>query len=197
MKVNLIFLINFLIITSILIILYYILFSNSISPVKIIIGLILYSISLLIIIYIYTNKNLHCCIIFIPIIRGTTVIFLYFTRLINSYFEKKNLTNFIYSIYILLNFFIIIIFSYINIKYFFFNNYKINISYIKNWFTGERIGNQLVNSLNYENTIILEEIYKYPLNLVTFIIITYLILTLFWSSKICFIKNKPLRKIKP
>nr|ALO64691.1 NADH dehydrogenase subunit 6 [Halictus rubicundus] len=147
-----------------------IMYNKNISPLNFMMSLILFTLIYLILNYLITQKSLYCFMIFISMISGNMIMFLYFTSLINNYYNKsfKSNLNFIWFMMIMLIF--------ITFFYYFFN-YSINIK------------------LKTSNSLFIYKTYTYPLYKVTFLMIFYLLITLLFSMKICLSKYKPLRKI--
>lgn len=153
--------------------------TNHIHPTLIIILILIYRISISILISIWSYTFIYSIILFLIIVRGLLIIFLYFSCLISN--EKNNI-----SPKILLNsFFIITLIIIIIIP---FNNhfkFMLNLN-IEN--------TTLINiNLNIFHNIL--KIYLYPFNNFTFLSILYLLIALFSIIKICSIKHSSLRKI--
>lgn len=177
-KINFINLILWIIIIFILI---YISINLNSHPVFIIIIIIIYNSIICLNISIWKINFIYSIILFLILIRGLLIIFLYFSRLISN----EQIT--FYSNKIL---FLSLIFNIIYIYILFIINklFSNNIIYT----TKE------TNSLNKINNKIFENIlnlYIYPYNNITICRILYLLLTLFIIIKLSNIKIKPLRKI--
>nr|YP_010147607.1 NADH dehydrogenase subunit 6 [Seladonia aeraria]QQS74778.1 NADH dehydrogenase subunit 6 [Seladonia aeraria] len=164
------FLIKFLF-YLLMILITFIIFNKNISPLNMMMNLILFTLISLLLIYLITKKSMYCFMIFISIISGNMIMFLYFTSLINNYYNKSFKSNLKFLI-------ILFLFSFIMIMYLFLFKNIINLNY------------------STHISLMIYKIYTYPLFIVTFILITYLLLTLLFSMKICLKKNLPLRKIK-
>lgn len=167
---------KFFIITIILIILYIIII-NYIHPIYLLILIIIYSIIICLTISTWSYNFIYSIILFLIIIRGILIIFLYFSRLISN-----DQTKFTINTPLICRFFInIIIFLFIT-KYF---NYPIYNS-------NETLILFLSNNNTFNNII---HIFSYPYRNITIICILYLLFTLFTIIKICSIKTATLRKL--
>lgn len=167
---------KFFIIIIIFIILY-ILITNYIHPIYLLILIIIYRGIICFIISAWSYNFIYSIILFLIIIRGILIIFLYFSSLISN-----DQTKFSINIPLLLRFFLNIIILFLIIKYLnypIYNFNEISISF------------QLNNNI-FNNTIY---IFSYPYRNITIICILYLLLTLFTIIKICSIKTSTLRKL--
>lgn len=167
---------KFFIITFILLI-FYILIINSLHPIYILILIIIYRSIICCLISTWSYNFIYSIILFLIIIRGILIIFLYFSRLISN-----DQTKFILNIPLTLRFFINIIIFYTRIKYLNYSFSEFNellISFILN--------NNLFNNIIY--------IFSYPYSNITIICILYLLLTLFTIIKVCSVKTSTLRKL--
>lgn len=173
--------IRILLISLLLFILFFISINiKFLHPIIIIIIILTYSCLICLTISIWKSNYIYSIILFLIIIRGLLIIFLYFSRLISNEQIKFKFNNFlIYSF--IFNLFILLI-GQINIIKFF----PIKQNLIE------------INSINYLNIKIFQNIlnlYEYPLNNLTIITIFYLLLSLFIIIKICSVKSLSLRKI--
>lgn len=171
------YLITFLIILILLIIYNFI--TNHIHPTLIIIIILIYRISISLLISLWRYTFIYSIILFLIIVRGLLIIFLYFSRLISN--EKNNLSPKILSNSI----FIILLTTSIIIPLNTHFKFILNIN-IEN--------NSLIN-INYPIFHNILKIYIYPYNNFTFLSIIYLLISLFSIIKICSIKYSSLRKI--
>lgn len=161
----------------IIFIIIYILITNYIHPIFLLILIIIYRGIICFIISSWSYNFIYSIILFLIIIRGILIIFLYFSRLISN-----DQTKFTINIPLILRFFInIIIFLYI-IKYFNYPIYNFN----------EILISPLLNNNIFNNII---HIFSYPYRNITIICILYLLLTLFTIIKICSVKTSTLRKL--
>lgn len=151
-----------------------------IHPTIIIISILLYSCLICLIISIWKSNYIYSIILFLIIIRGLLIIFLYFSRLISNEQIIFKFNKFLPYTFIL-NFLIITSFIY---NYFHLLPMKQNFI--------EIISTNIINKKNFQNIL---NLYEYPLNNLTIITIIYLLLSLFIIIKICSIKSIPLRKI--
>lgn len=171
-KLNLI--INLIIIIIIIII---ILISNFyIHPITIISLILIYSIFTCICITLWSFNYIYSIIIFLIIIRGILIIFLYFTRLISNEQQKISFYKIIFLRSILT--FIII--------------YKTILIYESSQWSLEKL-----SLLHLKNCLFqyLFKLYDYPNNYITIICILFLLISLFLIIKIRSIKSSTLRKI--
>jgi len=172
--------ITFLIIISILTIILNFIIIN-LHPLLIVILLVLYNIIVCLLISKWTQNFIYSIILFLIIIRGLLIIFLYFSRLISNEQIKFNLRPLITVNFILNLIFIAFL-------------YKINFNYY--YPTHTTIENIQLNYLNINLFQNIVYIYSYPFNNLTLICILFLLITLLIIIKICSIKNSSLRKLK-
>lgn len=169
---------NFInIIITIIIIIIIILISNHyLHPITIISIILIYSRLTCIIINLWSFNYIYSLMIFLIIIRGLLILFLYFARLISNEQQKISF----YPIIIL----ILITTTFIIYKY------KLQISSFHQ--SQEHISqtNIKIFSLKY-----LFKLYNYPYNYITFICVLFLLLSLFIIIKIRSLKSSSLRKI--
>lgn len=155
--------------------------NKNIHPLIIIIILIIILINSSWRLRIYFNDHWISFIIFLIIIGGIIIIFLYFTRFINNINLSIN-WNFYKNLIIKLFITLLLIFIFI---------YLIKINYWINNFNE-------INNLNKINNNQFEKfiyIYIYPKNFITFLSIIYLFLSITIIVKICINKKITLRKI--
>lgn len=161
-----------------------ILFNNNlIHPINIILILIIFRTIICLNLSIWQSNYIYSIILFLIIIRGLLIIFLYFTRLISNEqtnFKFKNLL----IISSILNLFLII--NLIFIK----NFYHPNLIFIYNY--NETHPLKSINKIKFQNIL---NLYEYPYNNFTILSIFYLLIALFTIIKICSIKSSSLRKI--
>lgn len=167
---------KFFIIFIILIILY-ILMTNYIHPIYLLILIIIYRGIICFTLSAHSYNFIYSIILFLIIIRGILIIFLYFSSLISN-----DQTKFSTNTPLMLRFFFnITILSY-TIKYFNYPIYNFNEILIS-----FHLNNNIFNNIIY--------IFSYPYRNITIICILYLLLTLFTIIKICSIKTSTLRKL--
>lgn len=167
---------KFIIIIIIFLILYTLII-NYIHPIYILILIIIYGRIICFIISTWSYNFIYSIILFLIIIRGILIIFLYFSSLISNN-QTKFTINPTLIFRLTLN---IIIFIFI-IKYFNYSIYKFNEILII-----FQINYNIFNNIVY--------IFSYPFRNITIICIIYLLLTLFIIIKICSIKSSALRKL--
>lgn len=165
-----------------LIILLFFIFINIkfLHPIIIIIILFILSCLICLNMSLWKSNYIYSIILFLIIIRGLLIIFLYFSSLISNEQINLKFNNFLLNSFTL-NFLILLIF-FINSIYLI----SINQNFSE------------INSLNLLNKKIFQNIlnlYEYPVNNLTIITILYLLLSLFIIIKICSQKSLSLRKI--
>lgn len=172
----------------ILIFIIFLFISNYIHPILMIILLITYTLTICLIMSMWSFNYMYSIITFLIIIRGILIIFLYFASLISNEQFKFNV-----NIYLLINFITnISTIIYLILNWTFLAPPYLNaLSY--NIINNERL---TVNNINYPpfNNIII--IYLHPYNNFTILCIIFLLFTLFTIIKICSSKSLTLRKIK-
>lgn len=173
--IKLIYLKFFLIIIIFLI--FYIILSNYIHPIYLLISIIIYRGIICFLISAWSYNFIYSIILFLIIIRGILIIFLYFSSLISN-----DQTKFSINISIILRLLLNSIIFLSIIKYFNYPNYNFNEILII-----FQINNNIFNNIKY--------IFTYPFRNITIICILYLLLTLFTIIKICSIKSSTLRKL--
>lgn len=159
----------------------YLLMNISNHPVIIIIILLIYRSIICLNISLWKSNFILSIFLFLIIIRGLLIIFLYFSSLIsNERFKLK------------INYYLLIFFP-INIT-FFYLIIKINSSnlFIYKYKFHENLSIFSTNKINFNNIL---NIYEYPLNNLTILSMFYLLLSLFSIIKICSLKSISLRKI--
>lgn len=155
----------------------YILVTNYLHPIYLLILIIIYTRIICLLISTWSYNFIYSIILFLIIIRGILIIFLYFSSLISND-QTKFLINPLLMLRLFLN---VIILLYIN-KYFNYPIYNFN-----EILTSSQINNNIFNNIIY--------IFSYPYSNITIICILYLLLTLFTIIKICSIKTSTLRKL--
>lgn len=170
-----------LLILKILLIIF-IIITNSIHPIHFIILLIFYSIITCIIISIWKFTYIYSIIIFLIIIRGLLIIFIYFARLVSNE-QSKTTWNILLLINLSLN--LIFFLWLINLPP------QSNLTFIP-YTTIEITSIFKINIIPFQN---ITKIYIYPYFNLTLIRIFYLLISLFLIIKITSIKTSPLRKI--
>lgn len=155
----------------------YFLIINSLHPIFTLILIIIYRRIICFIISIWSNNYIYSIILFLIIVRGILIIFLYFSRLISN--EQTKIQ---FNIPLILRFFLNVIFFLYLSTYFIYPNYLFN----------EVFNIFLLNIHSFNNIF---HIYSYPYSNITIICILYLLLTLFTIIKICSLKTSTLRKL--
>lgn len=173
------FLLNFLIILIILII-FILSRNNNLHPITLIIFLLFYTSITCLIISIWKDNFIFSIIIFLIIIRGLLIIFLYFSSLISNEQFKFSI-NLFSIVIIILNIIILLYLSPL-----FLSNLSSSLQPIET----KPLSN--INQSLFNNII---KIYLYPYNNLTIICILFLLISLFLIIKICSIKSSSLRKI--
>nr|YP_010872963.1 NADH dehydrogenase subunit 6 [Pheidole flavigaster]WGV34157.1 NADH dehydrogenase subunit 6 [Pheidole flavigaster] len=156
----------------------YILVTNYIHPIFILILIMIYSSIICLILSIWSFNFMYSIMLFLILISGMLIMFLYFTSLISN-----DQTKFMINLPLMLSFFFNVIIFLFLMKYFFnypiYNSNETNLSFLMN-------KNLFCNILH---------IFYYPYSNITMICILYLLLTLFTIIKICSIKTSTLRKL--
>lgn len=173
------FLINFLI-TLIILIIFILSTNNNLHPITLIIFLLFYTSSTCLIISLWKDNFIFSIIIFLIIIRGLLIIFLYFSSLISNE-QFKFSTNFFSWTRLILN---IIILSYLS---------PLFLSTLTSSFY--HLESKILSTINQPSFYNITKIYLYPYNNITIICILFLLISLFLIIKICSIKSSSLRKI--
>nr|ALO64397.1 NADH dehydrogenase subunit 6 [Andrena subopaca] len=146
---------------------------NFIHPLMLILILVMYTTMNLMVMFIMTSLSMYMYMIFISIVGGMMIMFLYFTSMINNYPSKIKLSETLMIMYlIIITTLTLIIYMYYSPTSEFFLNNKINSS-----------------------NIFIYKIYLYPLNFMTMITIMNLLYCLILTIKMCSSKYLPLRKI--
>lgn len=174
--------INYLILFFLIIILIilFTLTTRYLHPTPLILTLIIYTIIISLNLSVWSYNFIYSIILFLIIISGILIIFLYFSSLISNEQNKFSTNKYIF-IRFLINIFILI---YLLLTYFKFN-------YIK-YFFKEILTINIINTPPFINITI---IYKYPYNNFTLLCMLYLLISLFTIIKICSIKSISLRKL--
>lgn len=173
--------INIILWIIIILILIYISINLNSHPIFIIIIIIIYNTIICLNISIWKINFIYSIILFLILIRGLLIIFLYFSSLISNEQITLHWNKFLIISLILNIIFIFIIFLINNL---FSNNYI--------YITKESITLYKINNKIFENIL---NLYIYPFNNITIRRILYLLITLFIIVKLSNIKIKPLRKI--
>lgn len=173
------FLTNFLIILIILII-FILSTNNNLHPITLIIFLLFYTSSTCLIISLWKDNFIFSIIIFLIIIRGLLIIFLYFSSLISNEQFKFSL-NFFSLTRIIFN---VIILSFLSPLFL--------STLTSSFYPLESKSLVTINQPLFYN---ITKIYLYPYNNITIICILFLLISLFLIIKVCSIKSSSLRKI--
>lgn len=152
-----------------------------IHPIIIICLIILYTLLIFSNISIWKDNYIYSIILFLIIIRGLFIIFLYFSSLISNEFIIKPINFISYNFIVLLSIYFI---------------YNILTNPIKNsvffsYFTESNPIN-IIFKKSFYNII---QIYNYPFNNITILCILLLLLNLLNIIKLCSPKSSPIRKI--
>uniref|UniRef100_A0AAU7YTD7 NADH dehydrogenase subunit 6 n=1 Tax=Pheidole spathifera TaxID=615503 RepID=A0AAU7YTD7_9HYME len=167
---------NFFMVTIILLILYTLMI-NYLHPIFILILIVIYSSIICFIMSSWSFNYIYSIMLFLIMISGMLIMFLYFTSLISN-----NQTKFITNIPLIFSFSLNIITIFSSLSYFNYPIYEYN----------ELLPSMMLNSNMFNN---ISYIYSYPYSNITMICILYLLLTLFTIIKICSIKSTTLRKL--
>jgi len=119
-------------------------------------------------------------VLFLIFLGGILVLFIYITSLASN--EIFNFKRYIY--------FIILYFLFLRILIFYFFDKTLIISYFSNNEINSLID---IKTFSLENSIILNKIYNFPINLITILLMVYLFLTLIAAVKITNVFEGPLR----
>nr|QBG38695.1 NADH dehydrogenase subunit 6 [Acropyga silvestrii] len=173
---------NLLLTIILLMILFMITLNLNLNPIMILINLIIYNLVICMKISLWKSNYMYSIILFLVMISGLLIIFLYFSSLISN--EQ---TNFKLNKLLLIN-------MNFNIMFFFIlNYYNDNFQQILKKFNFLEINSHMkFNETNYQNMF---NLYEYPLNNMTILTMFYLLISLFTIIKICSIKSMTLRKI--
>lgn len=174
-KLEFIIMLFFLIIISLI----YLLITIDFHPVIILIFLLAHRILIGLLISMWRYTFIFTIIMFLIIIRGLLIIFLYFARLISNEQNKRKWPS--VQLYPPTLIIIILIFTPMVIK----NKFQ-------PYLNSENSPLININNKKFNNVLI---IYLYPFNNITFICILYLLIALFTIIKICSIKRSSLRKL--
>nr|YP_010277833.1 NADH dehydrogenase subunit 6 [Cataglyphis aenescens]UHY95037.1 NADH dehydrogenase subunit 6 [Cataglyphis aenescens] len=161
----------------------FILMSNisMIHPIIMMIILLIYSSIICLNLSFWKSNYLYSIMLFLIMISGLLIIFLYFSSLISN--EQ---INFKFNKFLFLSF-IINLTIFLNWKF----NYNI-YSYMKKYNFSETNQILYINEMNFQNIL---NLYEYPFNNITIASMFYLLITLFSIIKICSLKSISLRKI--
>nr|QYK92327.1 NADH dehydrogenase subunit 6 [Pheidole nodus] len=155
----------------------YMLMVNYLHPIFILILIVIYSMIICFMMSSQSFNYIYSIMLFLIMISGMLIMFLYFTSLISN-----NQTKLIMNIPLIFSFFLNIIIIFFSLKYFNYPIYKYN----------EVLPSTMLNSAMFNN---ISYIYSYPYSNITMICIFYLLLTLFTIIKICSFKSTTLRKL--
>lgn len=177
-KINLISLFIYFTILSILFLISINIYSH---PIISIILIILYRIVISFYISLWKINFIYSIIIFIIIIRGLLIIFLYFSRLISNEQLTLNPNK-------------LLILTFLTRFSTFFFNFYYSKNYLSNLLRISKDNAPIIhiNEKIFSNIL---NLYIYPFNNITVICILFLLISLFTIIKISSIKSKPLRKI--
>lgn len=150
-------------------------------PIIIIIIILIYTSLICLNISLWKPNYILSIFLFLIIISGLLIIFLYFSRLISNVEFKLNI-----NIIIIIPFLINPIFSFYLLK-----SNSLNLFIYKYKFH-ENSPIFYINKITFNNIL---NLYEYPLNNLTILSIFYLLLALFTIIKICSSKSSSLRKI--
>lgn len=163
-------------------------------PISIIIILLFYRSLICINISLWKTNYILSIFLFLIIIRGLLIIFLYFSRLISNEQSKikPKLILFIFIIYIANSIYLTLL---LNNYFSSFSNFipsNLLIFSYKYKFH-ERFSLYQLNKFSFNNIL---NLYEYPINNLTILSIFYLLFSLFIIIKICSSKSLSIRKIK-
>lgn len=162
------------------IILFFILNINN-HPIIIIIIILIYTSIICLNISLWKPNYIFSIFLFLIIIRGLLIIFLYFSRIISNVEFKIKLNPIIIFIFL------------INLitSFYFLKSNSINLFIYKYKFH-ENSSIIYINKITFNNIL---NLYEYPINNLTTLSIFYLLFALFIIIKICSSKSSSLRKI--
>nr|YP_010872924.1 NADH dehydrogenase subunit 6 [Pheidole fervida]WGV34118.1 NADH dehydrogenase subunit 6 [Pheidole fervida] len=151
---------------------------NYLHPIFMLLLIMLYSSIICLIMSIWSHNFMYSIMLFLIMISGMLIMFLYFSSLISN-----DQTKFIINFPLMLSFFFNIIILLFMTKYFIiYPMYNFNEMYMST----------ILNDNLFNNII---HIFSYPYSNITMICILYLLLTLFTIIKICSTKSSTLRKL--
>nr|YP_009905722.1 NADH dehydrogenase subunit 6 [Ochetellus glaber]QGW36346.1 NADH dehydrogenase subunit 6 [Ochetellus glaber] len=178
MKFNSLFLITMMMIIMMLMLIPK---NNLLHPILIMSMIIMYSVLMSMNMSIWKMNYMYSIMLFLIMISGLLIIFLYFSSLISN--EKMNLSlNFNIISIITMNFILIML----NILYKKLYNYNMIFK------TKDNMSIMEVNNKSFQNIL---NLYTYPFNNLTILCMSFLLISLFSIIKISSLKSKPLRKI--
>nr|YP_010596870.1 NADH dehydrogenase subunit 6 [Formica glauca]QNV11994.1 NADH dehydrogenase subunit 6 [Formica rufibarbis]QOY24479.1 NADH dehydrogenase subunit 6 [Formica sp. DM656]QOY24506.1 NADH dehydrogenase subunit 6 [Formica sp. DM659]WAK85258.1 NADH dehydrogenase subunit 6 [Formica glauca] len=153
-----------------------------IHPIIIIIFMLIYSSIICINMSLWKSNYLYSIMLFLIMISGLLIIFLYFSSLISNEQINFKLNKFMFLSFI------------INFMIFLYLNSKLNFFYLlmKKYNFSESNYLMKFNEMNFQNILYL---YEYPFNNITISSMFYLLITLFSIIKICSTKSISMRKI--
>nr|YP_009521630.1 NADH dehydrogenase subunit 6 [Anoplolepis gracilipes]AXP85351.1 NADH dehydrogenase subunit 6 [Anoplolepis gracilipes] len=158
--------------------------NNSIHPIWMIISILIFSMLICMNLSIWQSNYIYSIMLFLIMISGLLIIFLYFTSLISNDQNKLNNYNFYLLMLFILNWLLLISFMYFNFPW--SNLFKNKFNY------NDSIMILKFNEMNFQNII---NLYEYPYNNMTISSMFYLLISLFTIIKICSIKLFTMRKI--
>nr|YP_009253048.1 NADH dehydrogenase subunit 6 [Vollenhovia emeryi]ANA91981.1 NADH dehydrogenase subunit 6 [Vollenhovia emeryi] len=158
--------------------------SNYTHPITMMLILLMYTLAIIMLMSMWSNNYLFSILMFLMMISGLFVIFLYFSSLIMNEQYSYNFSFFLSSS-MLMN---MILFIYLISM-----NLPINLNLLNP--SQKFMDSTPLMNINSPSFINIMKIYMYPLNNITILTMFYLLLALFSIIKICSLKNLALRKI--
>lgn len=148
-------------------------------PINIILRILLNTLYICLLISFWQSNPIYSILLFLVMIRGLLIIFLYFSRLITNVQNKFSI-----NFFLLINFIInLTIFLYLS-----FTNFILKSTPLYSYLETQFFPSQNI----FKNLFI---IYSYPFNNFTFLCIFFLLIAIFIIIKLCVIKTSSLRKI--
>nr|YP_010034072.1 NADH dehydrogenase subunit 6 [Colobopsis nipponica]QOW83446.1 NADH dehydrogenase subunit 6 [Colobopsis nipponica] len=182
MNMTKIHLLNFLTIFLILIVIMFMIMNLNNHPIIMMIILLIYSSLICINMCLWKSNYLYSIFLFLMMISGLLIIFLYFSSLISNEQLKFNY-KFIY--YMILMNFLLFILTYKKIK-------SLSNMFIYKYSFNEITPILNINNMKFNNIM---NLFEYPLNNITIMTMFYLLFSLFSIIKICSTQYLSLRKI--
>nr|YP_010560315.1 NADH dehydrogenase subunit 6 [Euxiphydria potanini]AYV97253.1 NADH deshydrogenase subunit 6 [Xiphydria sp. ZJUH 2008002]UYW35405.1 NADH dehydrogenase subunit 6 [Euxiphydria potanini] len=161
---------------------------NKINPFVMGILLLFYSLNISMTMSMFSNSYWYSYILFLIMIGGILILFIYFISLIANDEMEFTMNMFFY---LFLLFFLIMMYMCI----IFLKFEKFNFMLLNNFLDIEPLSKMNFLFKNF-NQLSLIKLYSSPSNKITLLIIIYLFFVLISIVKICFINNAPLRKWK-
>nr|QYF07864.1 NADH dehydrogenase subunit 6 [Stigmatomma silvestrii] len=160
-----------------------ILIMNYLHPIMIIFMFIIYSIMICLNLSMWKKNFIYSILMFLIMISGLLIIFLYFSSLISN--EQMMIP--------MNNYFLLMIF-FLNMSLFMTINSKKNLVFFQQFFHNslDSYNLQNLNELSFKN---IYYIYNYPFNTLTITSMFFLLIALFSIVKLCSFLNFSLRKI--